>query len=118
MILNSLVETKSTVSQRAAFAVLLARALHRLAGWKDQPTILSSQLMIDDPAGIGDSRRTGDVVVLSGSRMAGNLLSSNASAIDTSPAGNSWPELWKICLLLTGVLFLTNIILHTRGRIS
>jgi len=118
IILKSLMSPASTVSRRVAMPVLLLGSLRRLAGWSDQPAVLSPRQILDDPVASGTSLISGDAVVLPGSRQAGSLLSEEISEASPVADGSTLGGLWKVLLVLAGAAMLVDIVLHTRGRIS
>jgi hypothetical protein len=110
----------ATVSHRAAFAIFVARATRLLAGWDDDPIILTPERAIADPLW---AKRTGhdNVAAAPGDRDVSDLAAATAAGVNaTSAEGGRWslPSAFEVLLLAAVACFLLEAVLHTRGRIS
>lgn len=119
---SALLAEDAGANRRPAFAIFLARATRRLAGWSDDPVVLPPERPIEDPlwtarAGIG-----GNVVVMPAGRDAALLAVKGADPPvpqQAGPAGRTaFPEPFELLLYAATVCFLLEAVLHARGRIS
>jgi len=107
-------------AQRAAFAVLVSRSLRRLAGWDDDPVILTPERAAADPVWARRTGHNGAIMAMPGSRQAGDLslpAPDDTKATTTEPPRWAVPAWFEVILSLAIICFLLEAVLHTRGRI-
>jgi len=117
---QALLDPDATATRHPAFAVLLTRALHQLAGWDDERLTLPAERTASDPGWPTIADAAQSLQQLAGSRSASDLsqpLPSAASAATPAAHGSAAPAWFEICLFLAGALLLLETLLHMRGRI-
>lgn len=117
---SSLLAQDASVWKRGAFAVFMARTLAGLAGWDEDPLSLPSDRQVVDPLWPARSGRSGPINTLPGGQETSNLWrevppGSSQASVD---ARRAMPAPFEILLVLAGILFVIESVLHVKGRIS
>ena len=117
---SSLLAEDASACSRGAFAVFMARALAGLAGWDEDPLHLPPDRLVEDPLWPERAGRSGPVNTLPGNRDTGNLWREAPSGPGqaSADARRAMPAPFEILLVLAGILFVIETVLHVRGRIS
>jgi hypothetical protein len=115
----ALLDPEAPVTRQPAFAVLLIRALHQLAGWDDERLTLPTERIDNDPGWPPVASTPQALQPLAGSRHASDVaqpLPTTGSA-PSAAHGRAAPAWFEIALVLAGSLLLVEALLHMRGRI-
>jgi len=119
---STLLAEDATANRRPAFAVFLARATRRLAGWSDDPVVLPPERPIEDPLWCTRERLGGNVVVMPAGRDAGLFAMKEPDSTVPRQAGPAarmaFPEPFELLLYAAMACFVFEAVLHARGRIS
>jgi hypothetical protein len=109
----------ATIQRRAGFAVVIVRAVCKLAGWQEDPITLTVERSVRDPLWVRATGGTDGPWMAPGERVASDLSSPppTAAAADASPTRRSLPALFEWLLLAAAACFMLDAALHTRGRI-
>jgi hypothetical protein len=114
----ALLSKDTEAHRRPAFAVFLARAVRRLAGWEFEPAVFPSDRTIADPVWSERNGYPGSVISMPGSRVGADLsLSGPTDPERPPPARWTSPTLSELILAAAVALLTVEAILHARGRI-
>ncbi len=117
----ALLAEDSDIVRRPAFAVLVAEAIRRLAGWDADPITLATARVVADPLWARRHESADAVWLMPGSREVSDLSRAGWSAPHAEAArAGRWagPALYQVGLFLALGVFLADALLHARGRIS
>ncbi len=115
---RALLAEGATLERRPAFAVLLVRSLHRLAGWQGDAMTIPPERSVSEPLLAQRMEADGRVQVMPGSRSSADLMvDSPSEAASERPTRWYRPELFEVLLWLAVALACLEAALHARGRI-
>lgn len=108
----------STLWLRPGFAVLVSRAVRELAGWSDDPVVLTPERPIEDPLWPARAGAGGNVAAAPGRRDTADVAGPPTTA-EVRPGAAHWglPSLHEVLLGAALLLCGLEAVLHARGRI-
>ncbi|MCP4247190.1 MAG: VWA domain-containing protein [bacterium] len=118
---SALLADDAGTGHRAALAVMVIRAVRRLAAWDADPVVLAPERTIVDPLWAQRRGHSGEVSVMPASRRSGDLSQAAEVRPDLPTHGGrrlTAPALFEMILLAATACFLLEAVLHSRGRIS
>lgn len=116
---SALLGKDASISRTPAFAAIMSQAVRRLAGWSDDPVVLTPDRSWEDPLWTRRAGLAGEVVVLPTNRTAADLAAPVDSGAPGGGTRSSGASLAAFELLLLGAIafFAAEVLLHARGRI-
>jgi hypothetical protein len=115
----ALVAEGSTLPNRAGFAVFMIRSIRRLAGWEEDPVVLTPERALQDPLLVHRPDPATRVVVAPGSRTGSDLAATAAPSQGAGTGGRTFrPELFELLLGLALGLAVLEAVMHARGKIA